>query len=134
MKSKVADFSIKNLPDGFSCKNKVRVFEKLQSFHTSGKDRLHLVLDFDRTLTLSQNSFGENVTTWEILANHLSTKSQSEYHKFYKMYRPLELAGKLGAGGAITWWESVLDLFKSEQLSWSKIEGIVQKELPARSQ
>ena len=87
------------------------------------KKHLHLVLDFDRTLTTRKNKFGEDVTTWEILKQHLSENGQKEYQKFFETYRPKEAQGEMTKADATIWWESIIRLYQSEGLSLSMIEA-----------
>ncbi len=61
---------------GFHYSNKNKLLKKLNRIFSDGKDNLHLVLDFDRTLTPRKNKFGEDVTTWEIFKQHLTEEVQ----------------------------------------------------------
>lgn len=114
---------------GFLCKDKEKVIKKLKFLLNSGRKRLHLVLDFDRTLTKSPNKLGENVTTWEILRTHLPKEAQKEYQGFYERYRPLEIKNKLTIADAITWWESIVNLYKENKLNLSDIKSDVEKRM-----
>ncbi|OGY26610.1 MAG: hypothetical protein A2Z24_02205 [Candidatus Woykebacteria bacterium RBG_16_44_10] len=133
MTRKTISFSNDSSLGGFLYQNRSRILTKLNSFISAGKDKLHLVLDFDRTLTLSQNRFGENVTTWEILKGYLTPSGQKEYQRFYDFYRRLEVENQLKRTHAVEWWEGVLNLFIKERLKRSSIEHIVARDMPARS-
>lgn len=117
---------------GFHYSNRNKVVKKLDRILSDGKDNLHLVLDFDRTLTTRKNKFGEDVTTWEILKQHLSENGQKEYQRFFETYRPLEARGEMTQEDAKVWWESIIKLYQSEGLSLSMIEKDVNKRMPIR--
>lgn len=116
----------------FLYKDRKKTLKKLEFLLNSGKEKLHLILDFDRTLTKSQNKFGENVTTWEILRTHLPKKAQEEYQRFYNKYRPLEVNNRMKISDAIIWWERILNLYKENKLKWSDIANDVEKRMPIR--
>lgn len=117
---------------GIIFKEKKIFFSKLRTFLNAGKEKIHLLLDFDRTLTKSQNELGENVSAWEILRAHLSPKSQKKYQEFYNKYYTLEVEGQLTAKDAVIWWEKILGLFKRDKLRWSDIVRDVEKKMPIR--
>lgn len=120
-------FSKKNL-----FKNEKQFFLKLNFFIKDGKNKLHLLLDFDRTLTKSANKLGENISTWEILKIHLPQEAQKEYQQFYKKYRTLEIENHMTINDAIIWWEAILKLFKKNKLKWSDIAKDVEEKMPMR--
>ena len=120
------------IPKGLTLRNQKQFFLKLDSFIKEGVDKIHLLLDFDRTLTKSQNDLGENVTTWEILKDHLPSKAQKEYQQFYKKYRALEIGNKMTVSDAVKWWKRILNLFQKNKLKWSDITNDVEKRMPIR--
>ena len=123
---------MKNCLKKFFYKDKEKTLKKLDFLLDSGKEKLHLILDFDRTLTKSKNKFNEDVTTWEILRTHLPQKAQKEYQRFYNKYQPLEAENKLKVSDAIIWWERILNLYKENKLKWSDITSDVEKRMPMR--
>jgi len=118
--------------EDFLFKERESVLKKLQFFINAGRDKLHLLLDFDRTLTLGQNELGENVTTWEILKTHLPQKAQLEYEQYYNNYRPLETEKQMTEADAIIWWERILNLYSENQLKWQDIKKDVSLKMPIR--
>lgn len=132
MKQAVREFPYDSVLVNFFYKDKSKISKKLSSFISGGKSKLHLVLDFDRTMTTSRNELSENVSTWELLRKHLSVESQKEYQRFYNLYRQKEVKNRLTRADAVTWWESILTLFKKENLKWSIIKSTIRKEMPAR--
>lgn len=119
--------------ENFYCKDKEKVTKKIDSILTSGKKKVHLVLDFDRTLTKNENKFKENVSTWEILSTHLNKKAHKEYKRLYDKYRPLEVENKMKFSDAAVWWEAILDLYKENKLKWVNILDDVEERMPIRN-
>lgn len=87
---------IMNYLKNFYCEDKGKVIKKIVSFLNSGSEKIHLVLDFDMTLTAT-----EKFNTWEIFATHLSAKGRIEYKKAYDKYRPLEVRNKMRLSDAL---------------------------------
>lgn len=116
----------------FQERKRKNILRKLKFFTGSERDKLHLLLDFDRTLTKSKNELGENVTTWEILRVHLPQEAQKEYQQFYKKYRRLETENKMAVSDAIIWWERILNLFQENELKWLDIAKDVEERMPIR--
>jgi len=108
------------------------VEDKTKSFLADGKEKLHLILDFDMTLTKTINQFGEHVATWQLLMSHLSEKGKKEYQNLYNRYRPLEAANKMTNSVAVEWWEETLNLLVKNRLKWSDILSDVEERMPVR--
>jgi HAD superfamily hydrolase (TIGR01544 family) len=104
----------------FLVKNKKAVIEKITSFQRQGRDKIHIVLDFDRTLVRGKNQKGKNITVWDAIEKFVPKELQMESIRLYKKYRPLEIKRKLSEKQAIKWWGWNLDLFKG--LKASRIE------------
>ncbi len=96
--------------------------EKIVRFREQGAQSLHIVYDFDRTLTVSHPGTGQDVTTWQILGNHLSKQGQERYEELLQKYRKLELNDTLTEQDAVKWWEASLQLFVDEQVNVRKVE------------
>jgi HAD superfamily hydrolase (TIGR01544 family) len=118
---------MKNYLNGFICQDQKRVSRKIQSFINSGSGKIHLVLDFDQTLTV-----GDEAITWGILARHLKGKGQKEQERLYSKYRPIEAKGKMKPSHANAWWNKCLKIYKENKLKWSDITKDVEKNMPAR--
>jgi len=106
----------------FQVKDKKKALQKLNKIISRGKDKLHLLIDFDRTLTVGRNKTGRDNTSWEILGNHLSKKAHSKQHALYDKYRPMELSGKMTREEAESWAHQVLQIFVEDNINLSKIE------------
>jgi len=116
----------------FLYKNKEKTLKKLEFLLNSSREKLYLVLDFDRTITKSKNRFGENVSTWEILSSYLPEKAQKEYKELYNKYRPLEINSRITAREATVWGEKILNLYKENKLKYPDITNDIEKRMPIR--
>jgi HAD superfamily hydrolase (TIGR01544 family) len=116
----------------FRVRNKNKALRKLNKFVAEGKDKLHLLADFDRTLTVGRDKTGKDISSWEILANHLSPKAHAKQHKLYQKYRPLELSGKMTAEEAASWGHQVLTIFVENEISLLEIEKNFQQKTDIR--
>ena len=54
---------------GFAVDNEAVVSEKINRFVGTGPDKLHVLFDFDRTLTVG-NQGDDDATTWQVLQRH----------------------------------------------------------------
>ena len=116
------------IPDGLLCGDDRAALAKTELFQRAGAGLLHLVLDFDCTLTISRPGSNEDVTTWRILNDHLPEHAQGVYHELFARYRVLEKNGTLQEDQAITWWSSMLDLFVEHRLDVADVErGFLSK-------
>lgn len=104
---------------------KKNVLSKIKFFISSGKDKLHLILDFDRVLT-------KDVATWEILKSGLPQKAQEECQQLYNIYRPLEIKNRMTTLDATNWWGGTLNIFQENRLKLSDIKKDVDTKLPIR--
>jgi len=101
----------------FLIKNKKAVIEKITSFQRQGRDKIHIVLDFDRTLVRGKNQKGKNITVWDAMEQFVPRKKQLESLGKYKKYRAFQIKQKLSVTQAIEWWGWNLDLFKGLKVS-----------------
>src|SRR4030042_6737923 len=104
----------------FLVKNKKVVIKKITSFQRQGRGKIHIVLDFDRTLVRGRNQNGKNITVWDAIEQFVPRKKQLESIEKYKKYRAFQIKQKLSLIQAIEWWGWNLDLFKG--LKASRIE------------
>lgn len=84
---------------------------------------MHVVFDFDRTLTVPRPGSQEDVTTWHIMNAHLPEDGQAQYQQLFEHYRALELAGTMTQEHAVTWWSSILDLFVDYKVNLHNVEN-----------
>lgn len=107
---------------GFIHKNRKEVLKKFDRFALAGLAKIHLVIDFDRTLTIGRNKSNEDITTWQALKEHLPHTAFNRYYELFNKYRPLEIEGKLNIQGAETWWKEVLSLFAERRINLVEVE------------
>lgn len=117
-----------NYLNNFIYRDKRKVNKKINSFLNSGSKKIHLVLDFDRTLTT-----GEDITTWAIFGAHLTQKGRKKYKKAYDKYRPLEISNKMKLFHAVAWWEEMLALYRENKVEWRDILKDVRTKMSIRS-
>lgn len=98
--------------DGFLFKNKERVIKKINYFKKLGKEKIHIVFDFDRTLIKGKNQKGQRITVWDAIEKFVPKEQQKESIRLYKKYKPLEMKQKLSLKQTIEWWEWNLNIFK----------------------
>ena len=107
---------------GFTLQNEKEVLTKLDRFIQDGSERLHLVIDFDRTLTIGKSERDDDITTWQILKRHLPNTAQNRYCELFDKYRPLEIDRKLTYSDAVSWWENTLKLYIKHRINLKKVE------------
>lgn len=83
---------------------------------------MHVVFDFDRTLTVSRPGINGDITTWHIFNEHLPPTGQDRYQKLFAHYRPLELNGTMDETHATVWWTEILNLFAEYKINLYEIE------------
>jgi 5'-nucleotidase len=106
----------------FRVQDKKKALRKLNKIISDGKNKLYLLTDFDRTLTIGRDKTGKDIATWEILATHLPKEALVKQHKLYEKYRPLELSGKMTSEEAASWGHQVLSIFVENEISLKEIE------------
>jgi HAD superfamily phosphoserine phosphatase-like hydrolase len=116
----------------FKVKNKDKTLKKLHKIIAGGKDKLHLLIDFDRTLTIGKDKAGRDNTSWEILGNHLSSKAHAKQHALYEKYRPLELSEKMTHEEALSWANQVLAIFAKDNINLTEVEKDFQQKTEIR--
>lgn len=107
----------------FTFGNQNKVLAKLKHFQEIGISQLHVILDFDRTLTTRKSASIPDVTTWQVLRMHLPPEGNDEYVAMWSIYRAKELNNTLTQADAIYWWEETLKLFSTYKLSLKTVEN-----------
>lgn len=101
---------MQQLLKNFKYSNKKIIEEKINLLISGGKKKLHIVSDFDRTLTVGKEKGGGDSSTWAVLEKHLPDKLKQKSLDLYNFYRPLEIAGKLSSNDAVFWWEEAIKI------------------------
>lgn len=95
---------------------------KLAAFAVAGPDRVHMIADFDLTLTAGRE-VGQNVGTWDVMDALMPEEGVERHRQIYQSFRPLELQGKLTEEIAREKWSETLDLICSYEPSMHEVEG-----------
>jgi len=112
----------------FRVQDKNKALHKLNKIINEGKDKLHLLADFDRTLTTGKDKTGRDVTSWNILTKLLPPKAFTKQQRLYEKYRPLEASGKMSSEIATSWANQVLKIIVESEINFLRIEkGFSQK-------
>jgi phosphoserine phosphatase len=127
------DKSTANILKYFRVKDRNKALKKLTKIITGGKDKLHLLIDFDRTLTIGKDKTGKDNTSWEILGGHLSPKAHARQHALYEKYRPLELSGEMTKEEAMSWANQVLAIFANDSINLTEVEKDFRQKTEIRS-
>lgn len=111
------------IPEGMTCVDGDALLRKIAHFAEAGTASLHIVYDFDRTLTVSHPETQEDVTTWHILDKHLSDEGHARCQELFKKYRALELEDRLTERDAAEWWNASLQLYVDERVNIKQVDA-----------
>jgi HAD superfamily phosphoserine phosphatase-like hydrolase len=101
--------------------DEMKLMAKLERF-TTATGKIHAVFDFDRTLTVQHLGTDADITSWNILQNHLPQEGQVKCENLFTLYRAKELAGNMTAEDAVTWWSTVLNIYAEYALNIQTVE------------
>lgn len=110
-------------PEGIIYGDESALEQKLGDFIMAGSTGLHIIYDFDRTLTVRKPDVDDDITTWNILRDHLPPTAQAEYKALYDKYRALEIAETMTEADAAEWWTAILDLFVQNRINLQEVEA-----------
>lgn len=68
---------------------------KLQKIKADGPSKLHVISDYDRTLTGNSGGGNTVATSWAIFVNKLGEEYTKERNELYNHYRPIEVDSSL---------------------------------------
>lgn len=111
------------IPEDLIVADVVGFRDKVADFVTVGAASMHVVFDFDRTLTVKRPGSEDEVTTWHILHEHLPEVGQARYQQQFEKYRALEIGGGMTQLDAVEWWSSILNLFVEYEISLGAVEA-----------
>jgi 5'-nucleotidase len=111
--------------------NQSELKSKIKHLRESGMEKLHIITDFDRTLT-TRNSDGTITTTsWAIFAQVLPESYVAERKKLFDHYRPIEIDTSLDIKTRATymkeWWNIHLNLLIKYKLSKDTVSQVAHK-------
>lgn len=95
---------------------------KLARFGLAGASGLHVVLDFDRTLTYSPRDGQKVVSSWQILEEHLPPEGSRRQRELFDTYYPKEKDGSMQEDESRAWWTGALGLFTEYKLDLIEVE------------
>lgn len=113
--------------------NQKKFDKKAKKISRGGKDSIHVLSDFDRTLTKCFVGDKKSSTSWAQFRNlNLLGKEYIEQaHKMFDFYRPFETSKNLGlnkkAEKMKEWWKRHLDLLVQTGLTKKEIGVVVKK-------
>lgn len=118
-------FSMKDLLIVDSAKLK----SKIEKITVDGLDKLHVVTDFDRTLTTVDSNDQTPSTSWAVFTAVLGTSYTAERQKLFDIYRPTETDSSLDYSYRLnqmeTWWKKHLDLLIQHKVHKDTVESII---------
>lgn len=109
------------MPKTLHYKSADAVYKKLSAFIEAGPEKLHVVSDFDLTLTAGKNH-GDNLGTWDVMDALMPPEGVAAHTAIYQSFRPIERAGKLTEAIAKEKWSDTLDLITGYRMSINDIE------------
>jgi len=105
----------------FVVENDSTALEKLKRLQERGASGLHIVFDFDRTMTAA-NAVGENITSWHLISAHLPPSLKEENEAMAEVYRLKEMDRTMTPEEAVFWWGAAFDRFQKAGLNMLAIE------------
>jgi len=108
--------------EGFHVSDAETVRRKLRSFADAGPEALHVVSDFDLTLTAGKQA-GQNLGTWDVMDELMPPEGVARHTAIYQSFRPTEIEGKLTDAVASAKWAETLDLITSYHMKIDDIEA-----------
>ena len=91
-------------------------------FSRAGASGVHIVSDFDLTLTTGKER-GKNMATWDVLDGLMPPSGVEAHRAIYESFRPYEIAGTLDEEMATKSWSDLFDLITSYSFSQEDIEA-----------
>ena len=116
--------------EGFTVRDE-SVWSKLERYRAAGPDKLHVILDFDHTLTAGIVP-GKNVGTFQLLHDELPEEAKSVHDELYNKYRPIEAAHQLTEKMSERWYIEALDILATSGINIKLAKDAMLKTIKAR--
>jgi phosphoserine phosphatase len=116
------EFDLYNL-EGFIPHDYEAVVAKLSNLALEGVATLHVVSDWDRTLT--HNGGGRDITSWGVVQSLLPQEGWDEDQAMYDVFHPKELDGSLTEEEARQWWAASLGLHVNNHTNIRDLQSAV---------
>ena len=94
---------------------------KINRLKKDGIGNLHLLLDFDRTISVSKHG-KDRVSQWHAMRQHLTADEQKQCENLFRIYRPLEVSGQLTVEQSRDWNSAELNLMVKFSLDLNAVE------------
>lgn len=111
--------------------NQDELKSKIKHLRESGMEKLHIITDFDRTITTRNHDGTITTTSWAIFAQVLPESYIAERKKLFDHYRPIETDTSLDietrAKHMKEWWSIHLDLLTKYKLSRDTVSQVAYK-------
>lgn len=107
--------------------------KKINQLKKAGLDSLHVVADFDRTLTSKRTDKKASYTSFSIIreTGHLSKKATSRLKANFRKYSPMEndltLSNEARIKFMTEWWSRSFDVYIEEAIKRELIQRIVEQ-------
>jgi hypothetical protein len=111
------------MPQGLVIGDRSGLEAKIADFGRVGASGMHVIFDFDRTLTVKRPGSDDEVTTWHILGEHLPPEGKLEYKNLFQKYRGVELRGELTTQTAVDWWSASFELYIKYGINLPDVEN-----------
>ncbi|MCX6742646.1 MAG: haloacid dehalogenase-like hydrolase [Candidatus Parcubacteria bacterium] len=113
--------------------NQERLDSLIQKFKEQGKDKIHVLADFDRTLTRAfvKGQYAPTVIAQLRESHYLTPDYSPQAYELYDTYRPIEIDPKISKQEKIAkmheWWQKHFELLVKSGLNKSVMDEIVAK-------
>jgi 5'-nucleotidase len=105
---------------------------KIEQIKKDGVSKLHIVSDFDRTLTGESGEGKKPTTSWAIFLSKLGEEYAKERNELFNTYFPIErdmtLSHKYRSEQMSIWWQKHLALLVREGVTTDIIKEVLQDE------
>lgn len=121
-------------PDDIYISNEASFKQKVRKCKREGVNNLHVIADFDRTLTKASANGTKSYTTfgWVEKSGLVSRICAKHIRALFDIYHPIEMADKISRTEKnekmIEWWSKVLQTIVESGVSREAIDAVVQKE------
>ena len=109
--------------------------DKIAQFQTAGIERLCVVSDWDRTLTIARTSDGRDATSYSAIVHgaYLGAVYRREMDRLYARYRPIEVSRTISdrekQNAMRAWWLAAVAMMQRHGLTAAMIADLAARDL-----
>lgn len=109
--------------------------DKIAQFQTAGVERVCVVSDWDRTLTVARNSDGQDATSYSAIVHgaYLGAVYRREMDRLYARYRPIEVSRTISdrekQNAMRAWWLAAFAMMQQHGLTADMIADLAARDL-----